>query len=229
MSALSALCITAVVIWTALVVIAQLLTPEQSPLSMGMSGLARGPYGWVMKVAFVVRGVAALALVAAIPGSVPSEAQSTAGMALLWVWGLGSALLAVYATDMPGEAPSGAGKAHTFIALVAYVAAGIGMILVSVQLDDVEATAWLARWALPIALIAAVALLAQFAGFAAAARDARAKTTPDASSAAGAPGAAGAAGAASPSYGGLGRYAGLLQRVFLALVMLWTVVVAAGI
>jgi hypothetical protein len=75
------------------------------------------------------------------------------------------------------------------------------MFLVSLQLRYGEA-AGVARWALPIALLAAAALILQFAGFAAAARS----TTH-----------------------GLGRYAGLLQRVFLVLVMLWTVVVAAGL
>ena len=202
MPALSLLTIAGVVLWVALVVAAQLLTPEQSALHMGMSGLATGRHGWLMKLAFVVRGLTALALVAAVAGSVPAAAVSLPGLVLFAAWGGGSALLACYDTDMPGHQPTRRGRAHALIALIAYVAAVAGMILVSLQLRHDGALAGTARWALLIALVAAVAMLAQFAGFAAAAR--------------------------LPARG-LGRHAGLLQRVFLALVMLWTVVVAAGI
>ena len=56
--------------------------------------------------------------------------------------------------------------------------------------------------ALPVALFAAVAMFVQFLGFGVAART---------------PGR------------GLDRYAGLLQRVYLGIVMLWTALVVAGI
>jgi hypothetical membrane protein len=196
MPALSLLTIAGAVLWTALVVAAQMLTPGQSALRLGMSGLATGRYGWLMKLAFVVRGLTALALVAAVAGSVP------AALVLFAAWGGGSALLACYDTDMPGLKRTRRGQAHALIALLAYVAAVAGMVLISLPLRHAEATAGVGRWALFIALVAAVAMVAQFAGFAVAAR---------------------------PAAGGLGRHAGLLQRVFLALVMLWTVVVAAGL
>lgn len=266
MSVLSSLCIVAVLAWVGLVVAAQLMTPEQSPLSMAMSGLARGPHPWLMRAAFVVRGVAALLLVAAVPLAVPESARSLTGLMLLWVWGLGSALLAVYPTDMPGEEPTANGKVHTLIAFVAYVCAIVGMILVSAALDGDAATADVARWALVLALTAMVALLFQFVGFYAAARDAaterEAKATRDLAARVGG-GTAGESGAAPAAWaaqaapvaraasatplpltlaiarpesaaprralGGLGDVAGLLQRIFLALVMLWTVLVAAGI
>jgi len=199
MPALSLLTIAGAVLWVALVVAAQLLTPQQSALHMGMSGLATGRYGWLMKLAFVVRGLTALALVAAVAGSVPAAAVSLSGLVLFAAWGGGSALLACYDTDMPGHKPTWRGQAHALIALLAYVAAVAGMILMSLQLRHDGAIAGVARWAL---LIALVAMVARLAGFAAAAR--------------------------LPVHR-LGRYAGLLQRAFLALVLLWTVLIAAGI
>ena len=60
----------------------------------------------------------------------------------------------------------------------------------------------LARLTTPLAVAVLVALIAQFAGFRAAARS---------------------------MDEGLGRYSGLLQRVFLALVLLWMLIVAAGL
>jgi len=202
MPALSLLTIAGAVLWVALVVAAQLLTPQQSALHMGMSGLATGRYGWLMKLAFVVRGLTALALVAAVAGSVPAAAVSLPGLVLFAAWGGGSALLACYDTDMPGHKPTRRGQAHALIALIAYLAAVAAAIMVSLQLRHGAATAGTARWALLIALVAAVAMFAQLAAFAEAVR--------------------------SPSHG-FGRYAGLLQRFFLVLIMLWTVVVAAGL
>ena len=140
---------------------------------MGMSGLARGREPWVMKSAFVVRGLSALLLVAALPTVLGAGGAALAGLVLFWIWGGGSAALALVDTDMPGETPSRAGAAHTWIALVAYVAGVAGAIVLSLALRGDEATAGVARWALPIALAAAVALVVQFAGFAAAARQAQ--------------------------------------------------------
>lgn len=189
-------------VWLALVLIAQAANPEQSALSMGMSGLARGRFGWMMRLSFLARGLSGLALVGTIQRGVPDSAQSTVGLAFFLAWGAGSALLAAYDTDMPGEEPTNHGRAHAAIALISYVAAATGMVLISWVFRDAEETAALARWALPIALFAAVAMVVQFGGFAAAARS---------------------------MDEGLGRYAGLLQRIFVGSVMLWTALVAFGL
>ncbi len=218
MPALSILTVAGAVQRTALVVLVQVLTPKQSALSMGMSGLSTGPHGWLMKAAFVVRGLTALALVAAVGASAPVVACSLAGLVFFALWGGGSALLACFDTDMPGRKPTREGAAHMLIAMLAYISAVVGMALTSWGLTRTHATAGLARVALVLTVLAAVALLAQFAGFGAAARDARpGRRKPPALE-----------GERAPARG-LARYAGLLQRVFLVLVMVWTVVVAAGI
>jgi len=269
--------VAAVVAWAALVVAAQVLTPEQSALGMGMSGLVHGRGRVVMKAAFLARGVAALALVAALPAVVPRGGMTIVGLVLLWLWGGGSALLALFDTDMPGEAPSRQGVVHAVTALVAYVAGVAGMLVLSLVLRGDAATAGVARWALLVAVAATVALVAQFVGFAAAARVARRRAgggqvggAPSAAAPTAVPGGvppaqtptAGPAPAAVPavppqlaasagkpaarssrssgasrssSLAGASRlealapYAGLLQRVFVALAMLWVVVVALGI
>jgi hypothetical protein len=257
-----------VVLWAILVIVAQALNPEQSPLSMGMSGLARGRAPWVIKASFVARGLSALLLVGALPVAIASGALSIAGLVLVWLWGVGSAALALTDTDMPGEPPTRAGAAHALVALAAYVAGVAGAILLSLALGNEDATAGAGRWALPIALAAAVALVAQFAGFGAAARQARSAAAglsgeavdPDVHPAVGGFAAASrgsvVAAAAGPGVGaavppplavardtgsrdrrsappaavrGLAACAGLLQRIFVGLLMLWTLVVALGI
>ena len=262
-----------VVAWAVLVIVAQLLNPEQSPLSMGMSGLARGHAPWVMKAAFLCRGGSALVLLIAVPGALGTAGLTLAGIAAFWVWGVGSAALAVLDTDMPGEPPSRAGAAHALVALVAYVAGVAGAILLSLVLLGERDTSSLGVWALALALTAAVAMAAQFVAFGAAAREARAaaaqrrraraasqsaarprprrpRRRPRAASgrrpaaarrrASAArsrrlrPGDGPGAPRGSPrrlvvSLADLAGYAGLLQRIFVGLLMAWTLLVALGI
>ncbi len=161
MTALAIAAAAFVVLWAVLVVVAQVLNPEQSPLSMGMSGLARGRAPLVIKASFIARGLSALLLVAALPTVFGTDGFAFAGLVLLWVWGVGSAALAIADTDMPGEEPTRAGAAHALIALGAYVAGTLGAVILSLALRSEEATAGVARWALPIALAAAVALVVQ--------------------------------------------------------------------
>jgi hypothetical protein len=230
MAALALLSAVAVVLWAALVTVAQLVNPDRSALSMGMSGLARGRAPWLMRSAFLARGAAALLLVTALSGErgasgVLHGAAAVAGLCLFGVWGVASAALAFADTDMPGEKPTRAGAAHVLIALVAYVAGTAGAILLSLALRGGDASAGVVRWALPIALAAAVALLVQFAGFGAAAREAEGAAAREA---AGAP-APSTAVTAPRRARGIAGYAGLLQRVFIALLMVWTLVVALGL
>jgi hypothetical protein len=254
-----------VVAWAALLIVAQLLNPGQSPLAMGMSGLARGHAPWVMKSAFLCRGGSALLLLIPVPGVLGTAALTLAGLLAFWVWGVGSAVLAVIDTDMPGEPPSRAGAAHAVVALVAYVAGVAGAILLSLVLLGERDISSLGVWALALALTAAAAMVAQFLAFGAAAREARAaaaspaaspnagvapaaSATPETAAVSAAvppplvgvppqlgPGGSGQATGRAPGGGtpvslaGLAGYAGLLQRVFVGLLMAWTLLVALGI
>ncbi len=271
MSAFAYVAAVLVLVWAALVIVAHVLNPEQSPLAMGMSGLARGHAPWVMKSAFVCRGASALFLLFALPAALGTAGLTLAGMAAFWLWGVGSALLALADTDMPGEPPSRNGTIHTVLALVACVAGAAGAIALSVVLLRGDDTAGMAVWALPLALTAAAAMAAQFVAFGAAAREAREAHEAAALRAAGsglpkdraaapaaatgtaatatppqlagvppqlgggpvdAPGRSSPAGrgvAASVSLRDLAGYAGLLQRIFIALLMAWTLLVALGV
>jgi hypothetical protein len=172
MSPAALVAVLLVVAWAALVVVAQLLNPEQSPLSMGMSGLARGHAPWVMKASFLCRGASALLLLIDVPGALHAGALVLAGIVAFWIWGVGSAVLSLVDTDMPGEPPSRTGAAHALLALVAYVAGVIGAVLLSVVIMRELGGTALAVWALPLALTAAAALAVQFVAFGAAAREA---------------------------------------------------------
>jgi hypothetical protein len=197
--ALAMLTIAAIVAYAVLGITVQLLTPGYSALSMGASALAVGPHGELMKLGFVARGVAALALVGALVLALPSAARSPVGEALIAVWGAGAIALAFYDTDMPGGPRTTHGAVHVLVAAVAYVAVAVGELLVALGFARDPAWRPLAPWAVALALAVLVALLAQFAAFGAAARSLSA---------------------------GLGRYGGLMQRIFLGLALAWMVLVS---
>ena len=218
MPVLSVVCVSLCALWLTLVVTAQFLTPGQSLLRMGMSGLAVGRHGWAMKAAFAARGAAACALAAALPGALYPGWRLTAGFVLLWVWGVSSVLLALYDTDMPGDSPSRHGRAHVLIAVAAYLAALAAVLVLSRALPRLSGVAGPSLWAMPLAIAVAVSALVQFIAFGQQARAAAAGAAPS--------GPEGAA--AAPRAAGIGAYAGLLQRVFIGLMMLWTVLAAVS-
>ena len=291
MEIFAAIAAVLVVAWAALVIVAHRLNPEQSPLSMGMSGLARGHAPWVMKSAFLCRGASALVLLIVLPSVLGTAGLTLAGILAFWVWGVGSAALAVVDTDMPGEPRSQTGSVHAVVALLACICGSAGALVLSVAMLRSDATAGIGGWALPLALLTLAGMVLQFVGFEAAAQQARAAETgagtgprqaapavaaasvaeqavvampapvaPPAPPQLGAspqPGApsppavsgrpdpaptGGALGAslhtdsgrprragASSSLDALGGYAGLFQRVFIGLLMAWTLLVALGI
>lgn len=280
METFAAIAAAFVVAWAALVIVAHRLNPGQNPLSMGMSGLARGRVPWVMKSAFLCRGAAALVLLIALPSVLGAAGLTLAGILAFWIWGVGSAALAVVDTDMPGEPRSRTGSVHAVVALLACICGSAGALVLSVTLTRTDATAGIGGWAFPLALLTLAAMVLQFVAFGAAAQQARAagvgtgvapqQTAPAPTAApaaampasaappappqlvfrprpptAGRPVAAPASGALgaslqtdpdrprrsgpSLSLDALGGYAGLFQRVFVGLLMAWTLLVALGI
>jgi hypothetical protein len=197
--ALAMVTVGAIVAYVALGLSAQLLTPGYDVLSMGVSALAVGPHSRLMKAGFVARGIAALALVGALVLALPAAARSPVGETLIVVWGLGAIVLAIYDTDMPGQPRSAHGAVHALVAAVAYVAVAAGELLVALRLDGDPAWRPLAPWATALAVVVLIALVAPFVAFGAAARS---------------------------MTEGLGRYGGLVQRVFLGLALAWMVLVA---
>lgn len=265
----AALAAALVVAWAVLVIVAQQLNPDQSPLSMGMSGLARGHCPWVMKSAFLCRGGAALMLLIALPAVVGVAGLTLSGVLAFWVWGVASAALALIDTDMPGEPPSQMGAVHITVAMLAYVCGVVGAVVLSVVVLRMHALGGASVLALLLALAAAVAMVVQFVAFGVAAGEARTAAegaalaaaagvattavTPDAAAPpAGVPPQLTAAGQTPPGarsgraptvrrgpgdrardplavFGALAPYAGLLQRVFVGLLMAWTLLVAVGV
>lgn len=125
------LAIAGIGIYLALSVLLAFLRPQFSLLHNAESDYgSAGHDAWVMDIAFLVRGALSLAVVGALALTRPVRRQ-TAGLALLAVWAVGSALLAFFPDDPAGTPVHTAGRVHLVLAGIAFLAVAIGTIVVS--------------------------------------------------------------------------------------------------
>ncbi|HEY7834510.1 MAG TPA: DUF998 domain-containing protein [Ktedonobacterales bacterium] len=157
---LGALVVLGIAIYVALDIVAQLLPPHYNPIMRPESDLAVGPYGWVMALNFVVRGLIALALVVGLRRALGPSARSDLGLALLVVWAVGDFLLAVFATDVAPAKPTLHGVVHLLVALIIFVAVALGELLLALPLGAEAGWTALRSPLFAIALAALFALVA---------------------------------------------------------------------
>jgi len=188
--------IAGIVLYVVLDIVAQALHPQQNPIRDAESNLALGSFGWIMALNFVVRGLLSLAVVAGLQKALVPAARSQVGAILIEIWAVGSFWLALFPTDAPGQRTLH-GLIHALVALIAFFAAAAGELLISRRLA--ADPRWL-QLRQPLATIAVFALAMLVVVLIAGERL-----------------------AAGTQAGGI---FGLVERVFLALVLLWMLVVA---
>ena len=124
-----------IVLYVILDAVAQSLPPHYSPISQAESDLAVGPYGIVMAVNFINRGVLSLCFLFALA----LTANSTDTMShifrrggwLFGVWSVGALLLAAFPTDVPATPVSWHGAIHLVVAILAFVGGAFGAFYLS--------------------------------------------------------------------------------------------------
>ncbi len=197
---LFALAAAGVVLYAILDVVAQLLPPHYSPIRQAESDLAVGPYGYVMTINFVVRGLLSLAFVAALASLYLEEGSSwkrnRAGfVALGGAWGVGALLLAIFPTDVPSTPVSWHGAIHGVVAVIAFLGGALGVVWLSRDFDRSPTMRSARSWAVGLAIFALAACVLELTGGLFVARVAD-------------------------------RVGGLIERIFLGSVLLWILLVS---
>lgn len=140
-----------IVLYVALVAIAQLLPPHYSPISQTESLLAVGPYGYIMTINFVNRGVFSLLFVYAFGKILPElgaiSRRFRLGLYAIGIWGVGALLF----TAFPATGKTLA--IHTVIGIIAFIAAPLGELSISLQLKSVKLPEPTKKLALAISVI----------------------------------------------------------------------------
>lgn len=197
-----AVALAGVVLYLVLDAAAQLLPPHYSPISQAESDLAVGPFGYIMALNFLNRGILSLEFVFALMGTVRLTdgdiPHYRRGILLLGVWSVGALLLALFPTDVPSTPVSWHGATHLVVAVVAFIAGAFGALLVSIRMGGNQTLQRVRRFALPISAMAVVFCLLELLGpfFA-------------------------------PHF--MSDFGGLIERMFLGTVLLWMAAISAVI
>jgi len=126
---LATVALVGAVLYVLVDIVLQVLPPHYSVVSEAESNLAVGPYGWIMNLNFLARGVVTVCAVAALAAFGPRTRLRQSGLAVMLLAGACSAALAFLPTDIPGPdapglAPTTAlGSAHLLVAAVGFIAA----------------------------------------------------------------------------------------------------------
>ncbi len=162
--------IVGVILYVALDAIVQSLPPHYSPTRGAESDLVVGPYGYIMTINFLNRGVLSLAFVYSFVKTLDltgaPRRSFLSGCYLISAWGVGALLLAIFPTDVPALPMSGHGAIHLLVAIIAFICGGLGTFVLSRHFDRNTATKGAKKVALGLGslsvLLLVVELFAQF-------------------------------------------------------------------
>ena len=152
-----------IALYIVLDVVVQMLPPHYS-LRQAESILAVGPYGWIMNINFVIRGLLSAAIILAIYKSMKNVVRPVVGMMFFTVWSAASFLLAFFNTDIPNASlivnnPTFHGEFHLVLALLGFIYAPIGMLMISITFRKEDRLKSLTTPALIISILAVLAFL----------------------------------------------------------------------
>jgi hypothetical membrane protein len=137
---LFAVVLAEIVLYVALDALAQSLPPHYSPIRDPESDLAVGPYGYIMAINFLNRGVLSLVFLYALSKSMTSDGTSKGpsrrGGLLFGIWAVGAILLAFFPTDVPATPVSWHGAVHLIVAILAFFGGALGALLLSLQMKS---------------------------------------------------------------------------------------------
>jgi Protein of unknown function (DUF998) len=140
-----------IILYVVLDAIAQVLPPHYSPISQAESLLAVGPYGYVMTVNFLNRGVFSLLFVYAFVQILTVLGENWRsykfGLYAIGIWGAGALLLAGF------PATGRTLVIHTIIGIIVFIAAPLGELSISLKLDRVKALAGARKIAVVVAVL----------------------------------------------------------------------------
>jgi hypothetical protein len=146
-------------------VVVQLLPPHYSPVSQAESDLAVGPFGYIMTLNFLNRGLLSLEFMFALLGTARlagvEASRLRAGKYLFGVWSVGALLLAVFPTDVPANPVSWHGAIHLLVAILAFLGGAFGALALSLNLSGSPTLESIRRFALPLAILSVVLCLVE--------------------------------------------------------------------
>lgn len=136
------------------------LRPGLSLIHHPESDYGVGPYSWLMDLNFLLRAGLSLSLVAALTRVARRSGPLRAGLWLVGGWAVASGLLAYFPDDPLGTPVTLSGKIHLLLALIAFLCAAAGTLVLSLRVDYLARLRPLQPLLIGISTLAVLALLA---------------------------------------------------------------------
>ncbi len=181
--------IIGIVLYLVLDIIAQLLPPHYSFITQAESDLAVGPYGYVMAVNFLIRGLFSLSFIIGliiIFSSVKSRYR--AGLILFGIWSIGAFILAFFPADITPPSTLH-GMIHGITAIAIFLGSSLGILILSIRMRIDHEFKDITRYLLLLSIFSVIIL-------------------------------------ASMLLGSLVHLFGLIERIFLASIILWMLIIS---
>ena len=152
-----------IVLYIILDIIVQMLPPHYS-LRQAESDLVVGPYGWIMNINFIIRGLLSAAVILAIYKAMKSSIRPVLGMIFFGIWAGASFSLAFFNTDVSNFSVSMSsstfhGQLHLVLAMIGFICAPIGMLIISRAFQKEDELKSIGTPALIISILSVLAFL----------------------------------------------------------------------
>jgi len=128
------LCLGGIALYVALDVLLFFLRPDLPLLRHAESDYGNGPWAWIMDVNFLLRCAFSLAAAGALWLALPRSLTARIAIGLLTLWAIASGVLAFFADDYEGIAPTAHGKIHLLVAGVAFLCCLLATLLLTIVL-----------------------------------------------------------------------------------------------
>ncbi len=150
--------IIGIVLYIVLDIIAQLLPPHYNFITQAESDLAVGPYGYVMAINFLIRGLFSLLFIMGLILTFKSEkSRYRAGLILLGIWAVGAFILAFFPADI--TLPSTIhGIIHGITAIAVFLGGSLGILIISIRMRTDDKFTDIIKYLLPISIFSVISL-----------------------------------------------------------------------
>lgn len=152
------LCIVLICLYVIIDIIVQLLPPHYSPISQAESLLAIGPYGYLMTINFVNRGIFSLLTVLVLVKGVTSESMPKfrGSLILFGIWGACCLLLAAFPADLTVKPTTVSGNIHSYVAFASFLCGGFSVFTLSNDFKKERELKSLSKFTFPIGIAAII-------------------------------------------------------------------------
>lgn len=152
------LTIMGIVLYLVLDIIAQILPPHYNFITQAESDLAVGPYGYVMAVNFIIRGLLSLSFITGLIITFKSDrSRYNTGLILLGIWSVGALILAFFPADitLPDTVH---GIIHGITAIAVFLGGSLGILILSIQMRTDNKFKDITKYALPLSIFSVISL-----------------------------------------------------------------------